>query len=167
MTQLKTLKETSELLYTYHRQDNTKNLEGPIMNEVEEIHRLSGNLLEEDVSITHAIAQFTRVYEREVNSIAQDIIGQAKEEKLTADAVNDRLWEFVDNHHWIIYTRYNLMILMVSRNDEACLDEMGEMPRENWKAAMAFFAMLADVREEMDRIGFDWNNPQGDEEGEE
>ena len=68
------------------------------------------------------------------------------------EALQERLWETIDSHQWVIYTSYNFDVLRFSANEEYSITEFGadsilnkDRDGVNW-AAMAFGALYADVR---------------------
>jgi hypothetical protein len=91
-------------------------------------------------------------YHAAVRSIAEELFEEARERKTDHDAVEERLWETVDGHEWVIYTRHNYDVLRHSANSDYAYDNWGadsivsSETGVNW-AAMAFGALYADVSE--------------------
>lgn len=71
-------------------------------------------------------------------------------EVIEGDA-HEYLHERIDGHQYVIYTGKALCVLMHTSNDDAYLDEMGELPKVNsvteLYSPLAYFAMMADVRD--------------------
>lgn len=102
------------------------------------------------------ISELRQEYWTEIRSIcdeakAEVISGEIADE----DALNDWLHEHIDGHEFVIYTFKNHIVLLVSGNDGAYVEELGAEGLVdkhgclNW-AGMAYMAMLADVRETID-----------------
>ena len=111
-----------------------------------------------------------REYWEEVESLAKSITEetldsldaetQAKVREQGFDAVDsasevlqERLWETIDGHQWIIYTAYNFDVLRFSDNEDYSITEFGadsiltdDRDGIRW-GALAFGALYADVQE--------------------
>lgn len=110
------------------------------------------------------LSSFT--YWQEINSIAANLVHEAMQDN---ENVKDEAWEqindtdlhqAIDQHQWVIYTQYNLQVLQFSENSEYMVDEMGadsagQVLKENGltglHAALAFWAMYADVQSVLER----------------
>lgn len=112
-------------------------------------------------------------YWGEVASLARSITDEAfdylddedKAEVLAADgdlnssdnareALDERLWETIDGHQWVIYTAYNFDVLRHSANTDYAVENWGvesivDETGLKW-AALAFGALYADVRDHVD-----------------
>lgn len=66
---------------------------------------------------------------------------------------SDVLWEIVDDLDTVIYTGKACIYLAASNNDDAMKEETGEAGDASQRC---YYAILADVREELDRAG--WGN---------
>lgn len=115
-------------------------------------------------------------YHGYVDSIADDIAASVKAGD--CDDVTDAIHEAVDGSSWVIYTAMAPKVLEYSSNDGAMEDEgmyPESLPSGGLDALItqaAYFAMCADVRDELDRRGYDLNDtdswfPDEDEEEEE
>jgi len=111
-------------------------------------------------------------YNKEIVAIAKCIVEEAyidytdvtnREE--AEELINDTLLhETIDGHQWVIYYRYNLPVLEYSHNtyyaDEQGL--IGENPLENglnsFHTMLAFWAMYADVQEELESALDKWDS---------
>ena len=111
-----------------------------------------------------SISSFT--YWQEINSIATNLVHEAMQDN---ENVKDEAWEqiidtglheAIDQHEWVIYTHNNLQVLQFSDNAEYMVDEMGadgagQVLKENGlsglHAALAFWAMYADVQSVLER----------------
>lgn len=101
-------------------------------------------------------------YRDYVDSLADDIAVSVKAGD--CDDVTDAIHEQVDGSSWIIYTRLAPKVLEYSRNDGAMEDE-GMCPESMPSGGLdtlitqaAYFAMCADVRDELERRGYDLND---------
>lgn len=74
------------------------------------------------------------------------------------DTLSEMLFEAIDGHQWVIYYAYNLPVLQLSDNAEYMIDNFGEdsvtdsLKRgglSGLHTALAFWAMYADVQEEI------------------
>lgn len=93
-------------------------------------------------------------YRKAVRAIAEEIRESIMSGELEADDVNDRLHEEIDGSWWAIYTHAAIAVLTHSSNDGAYIEEYGiegvaDGGMLNW-SLLAFAAMEADVREELD-----------------
>lgn len=64
-------------------------------------------------------------YWKEVHSIVDSMI-EEREPDDTEEDLQERLWETVDGHQWVIYTGYNYEVLQHSDNDGYYVDNFGE-----------------------------------------
>lgn len=78
---------------------------------------------------------------REANGFAG--VGKASE------SLDERLWETIDSHQWVIYTAYNYNVMQLSDNDGYAAENWGaeSLVRDGAlnTAAIAFGALYADV----------------------
>jgi hypothetical protein len=73
---------------------------------------------------------------------------------------DSRLHETIDGHQWVIYTYYNLQVLQHTNNAEYMIDNFGgesaasaiENGIDSLHCAMAYWAMYADVAEQIDTV---------------
>lgn len=106
-----------------------------------------------------------------VRDIATDLEDAVKSGDIESeDDLNERMHESVDDSAWIIYTANNFQVLRYCDNHDAYTDEFGEVPMSgsevNW-AALAYAAMLEDVRkttDDFDDIEKPSDNDEDDEE---
>lgn len=98
-----------------------------------------------------------RQYYDEVKSIAKELRNAIAD----GEAQYDYLHELVDGHQWVIYSAYNLEILLVSRNDEYMLTELGEESAvsalkdgglSQLHMQLAYWALYADVLEAYEEL---------------
>jgi len=99
-------------------------------------------------------------YHAEVRSIAQDLLTEVRDDNpgeladscIVREALEERLWETIDGHQWVIYTYKAQQIIALSSNDsysaenfgaESIVTEDGDI---KWEA-IAFGALYADVSE--------------------
>ena len=85
-----------------------------------------------------------RQYENEVKYIAREIMDECDNH----EDRHDRLFETVDRHEWMTYSRYHLDILRHSNNSSAYFEDYGPLKAESAAQAfekMAFAAFHADV----------------------
>ena len=91
-----------------------------------------------------------REYWEEIESLAQQVTAEARDDDRD---IYDVLYETIDGHQWIIYTRHHTDVLGHSPNDSAMWDEglnEGINSHDEYMQRAAFCAMLADVREHSD-----------------
>jgi len=98
-------------------------------------------------------------YWQEIESLAMSIIEETRSdnpdmsEDNLLDAINERVHETIDGHHWIIYYSYNLDIIKHSNNEDYMSNEIGGLDETLNKSGfdglcleIAFWAMYADVQ---------------------
>lgn len=90
-------------------------------------------------------------YYQDVRDIGDDLKERIKSGEITdSDELQERLGEDVDGSARVIYTIQNKLGLIASDNEDAYVEEFGEVPMEgdniNWAAMMAV-AMQRDVTE--------------------
>lgn len=96
-------------------------------------------------------------YWKNVKSIAEDI----KDDWMRDPSldVNERVWEEVDGHHYIIYYHANMVVLQNSDNDDAISDAGVDIDTsKGWRhilTQVAFYAMERDVYDALEELGFD------------
>lgn len=107
---------------------------------------------EEEERVSSALDTLQREYRQQIRSVAEDIAESLRNGD--ADDAHDAIHEAVDGHSWVIYTHSNFKVLLCSSNHDA-YDQLGEVPTQNglvnW-AVLAYYAMSADVNEELERI---------------
>lgn len=86
-----------------------------------------------------------RWYFEEVRSLAREAL---RENPKDEEARDEWLHETIDGHEYIIYTGKTLGVLLCSDNADAEEEETGEKSTDD--ARRAYFAMRADVREQLD-----------------
>jgi hypothetical protein len=114
-------------------------------------------------------------YWRAVRDLADDLKQAIKDGEITdREELGDRLHESIDGSHWIIYTYANLQVLCWTSNDDAyqeITDEIdGSKGASHVYQTVAFWAMMADVREQLgdeDDLFADEEDEEEDEEEEE
>lgn len=102
-------------------------------------------------------------YWAEVRNLADECISEARENRWSTDDIETWLHETIDSHEFVIYTGPALDVLRHCSNENAYTDEFGDVPRQegggiNWHA-LAYFALLEDVRARIDLQGFDISDP--------
>ena len=97
-------------------------------------------------------------YWREVDSIVESLLEECRDDKQDREGLDERLWETIDGHQWVIYTAYNFDVLRHSQNDGYTVENFwveGRIVTDagmNW-AALAFGALYGDVSERLwDRV---------------
>lgn len=104
-------------------------------------------------------------YWEEVNKIAhgvcEDTYDGCDTPEEYEEQLSEMLFETIDGHQWVIYYAYNLPVLQHSENAEYMLDTLGEdsaaaeLERgglSQLHCALAFWALYADVRREIEDI---------------
>ncbi len=103
-------------------------------------------------------------YWQEVRDMAKAALDEPRDER------HDWLWESVDGHEFVIYTHKARLVLLHSKNEDAIFDEgmwdgqASSMLDVYTKAA--FFAFLADIREELSSLEDEEEDEVEDEEDE-
>lgn len=103
-------------------------------------------------------------YADEITSLVDSMIEEARADGDDEDAFNDRVWQTIDGHQWVIYTHYNFAILYHSSNSDYAVTEWGpdgivDADGIAW-AKLAFGALYADVMDEIaSREDFDPSDP--------
>lgn len=107
----------------------------------------------------------TYTYFKEVSDIADGIAEECLSEcegnfsEAKELAIESYLFEVIDNHEWIIYTRYHLKVLEYSSNAEELINEFGKehvaeillgKGLSGLHQAMAFWALHIDVLNVLD-----------------
>lgn len=87
-------------------------------------------------------------YFQSCKSIAQDAIDECPDD---TEAQDEHLWESLDGSCWMIYTWRSFEVLRHTNNDDAWT-EVGELDKDKAILQMAFWAMLADCRDELQEL---------------
>lgn len=61
-------------------------------------------------------------YWEEIESIVKNCFDEKEYDDVSEDTWEDRLYEIIDGHQWVIYTAYYFDVLKHSNNDEAIED---------------------------------------------
>ena len=114
-----------------------------------------------------AVNIINRDYLEDVHGVGDDIIRAAKEGEITdRDDFETYLHESIDSQQRVIYTFQAKLGLLVSDNASAGLEDgIVELSGDTipWEQLM-YAAMERDVLEYLDHMGFDPENPQGDDD---
>ena len=110
-------------------------------------------------------------YESVVSESVSCLIDEMREEfesgttgEALRECLSERMHEHCDGHAWVIYTHYAKKIVCESKNSGAYSQNFGEggvTDRDgelNW-SVMAYYALEADIYEQMDRLDFNSSNP--------
>ena len=104
-------------------------------------------------------------YTKEIGGIAANLVCEAMQDndndrEAAEEAINDHLLhETIDGHQWVIYYAYNMPVIQFSNNAEYMVDNFGgeaveaavkEGGMSGLHTAVAFWAMYADVQEQLD-----------------
>lgn len=87
-------------------------------------------------------------YWADVKSLAKQVFEEADGDE---DEIEEILHETVDGSHYVIYYRENLTVLRFTENDDEWKD-LGMDLGDNPVMTIAFFALRADIRDEIDRL---------------
>jgi hypothetical protein len=115
------------------------------------------------VSYEDAIGVLRSEYYTDVKDMARELVKSCREGEIEdQDALQDRIHEDVDGSQWVIYTARAQVVMLVSDNDGAGPDECGAGGFE-WKdgvpwSQLAYFAMRADLVEQIEAEGLDVND---------
>lgn len=104
-----------------------------------------------------AESAFLQKYRTEIKALAEDVTKLIDSGHLsTTDDVYRWVDETVGSHTFVIYTQYNYWVLKASDNDDAMVQEWGEIgSKQSWwttLAQMTYYAMKTDVFEELGDI---------------
>lgn len=107
-------------------------------------------------------------YREAIASLAQSIIDDWNDDSIASrDDILDRLHEDCDGHQYVIYTSHAKEVACISENDGYTAENFGKdsiWDRDTgafrW-SAVAFGCLYADTLEELQRQGFDVNDPPG------
>jgi hypothetical protein len=96
-------------------------------------------------------------YYQGVRGISQDLADRVKDGELnTRDSLEQAVHESVDGSYWVIYTHANFQVLICSDHHDEYMEVTGEPPVDgesiNW-SALAYYAMLRDVQDQMSAEG--------------
>lgn len=112
----------------------------------------------------------TAGYQADVDDIARDLVDRLKAEGCRGEDAREWLLEAMqedcDGSSWVIHDTDAQRLLMVSQNDSAAADEGAEIDHSGgikW-GALAFYALQADVRDALERMGVDVNDPSPEPE---
>ena len=101
------------------------------------------------------VAGLTRAdYNAAIKNLAQMVRDRIEEEPdVYPDGFID---ELVEGHQWVIYYRYNFMVIWFSENWDYA-EEVGYLPEKetglaNQFTTLAYYAMAQDVREELHEV---------------
>lgn len=120
-------------------------------------------------SMTDAVDILRAIYWREVRALGDELRDEVRTGEVTRpEQLHDRLHEAVDGHEYVVYTWRAQAVLLCSPNANAYVEECGTAGLTAgatvcW-STLAYFALRADVQEELARAG---DLFAADEEGEE
>jgi len=120
-------------------------------------------------------------YNKEIADIAKCIVEEAYKDytdvtnrEEAEDLINDTLLhETVDGHQWVIYNGYNVDVMRYSPNEDYYIDNFGDEDAgtllkngglSSLHNVIAFWAMYADVQEELESALDKWDEEQEDSE---
>jgi hypothetical protein len=88
-------------------------------------------------------------YHKQIKAIAKECLERAKE---SGEELSDVIWETVDGHEWVIYTRFHHQVLHLCDTDVAArLEDMGGADlSKGWDNVVmqaTFLALEGDVSE--------------------
>lgn len=105
-------------------------------------------------------------YWQEVHSIVDSLI-EEREPDDTEDDLQERLWEDVDGHEWVIYTGYHYEILQHTDNDSYYVDNFGADGLTDGghlrTELLAFGALYADCMDYFSRQEVDYDEEEDPE----
>lgn len=97
-------------------------------------------------------------YWRDIKSHAESVIEAVKE---SGSDVEDAIHEAADSSWWVIYYHAAHMVWKHSDNQDAISDALGNESFEGAEdlgdclVRMAYYALAQDIRDELERMGFD------------
>ena len=116
----------------------------------------------EKIDLNDAMRSVRQWYYGEVREYAEDYDKQLEEHEFdSSEAFFEQLDQDLDGSQMVIYTLNSKVCLLASDNEDAYVEEFGELPTERGGelniAAMAMYAFRADILEAMQ------NDPNDDE----
>lgn len=104
-------------------------------------------------------------YSCQIREIVAEVFNEAREQDREPLEI---LSEMIDGHEWVIYTHYNMQVLMHSANGDYCLENFGSESlvidgNINW-CGLAYGAMYGDCMDTHLPDGLDWNEIPEQEE---
>jgi hypothetical protein len=127
------------------------------------LSKLSAEHMEEAVSLATELLRAD--YYADVSGMAHDALSAIKLGNVTnSDDLTQWIDESIDGCSRVIYTWQAKCGLLASDNEDAYDDEMGEA--SGTPEMRMYWAMRADVREELERLGIqaDWDGPESEDE---
>jgi hypothetical protein len=113
-------------------------------------------------------------YWQEIQGLANDLreearVGEFGVGEEARENFQERTWETIDSHEWVIYTAYNYPVLSHSNNDAYAVENFGVesivLDGALHTAGLAFGAMYGDLWDTLFRLdGFDPNDPNPEKE---
>ena len=103
-------------------------------------------------------------YFQSVRDMAEELAEMCRSGEIAdTEALDERIHEECDWSEWVIYTARALQVLRYSENASAGPEELGG-DRFNWSDGMhwselAYWALRADLQEQLDAEGIDLNDP--------
>jgi hypothetical protein len=96
-------------------------------------------------------------YYQGVRGVSAELAERIKDGEITErGGLDQALSEAMDGSYWVIYTHANFQVLLCTDHHDEYMEQMGEAPvadgSVSW-AALAYFAMERDVRDQMDAEG--------------
>ncbi|MAH49849.1 hypothetical protein CMI37_28775 [Candidatus Pacearchaeota archaeon] len=95
-------------------------------------------------------------YRDAIKSIAQDIMEEHPSPDEDSDGRREKVWEWVDGHHYVIYYAYHEEVLRATENEPDGAEVAGFAgEKSDWRdmrQVAVFLAMEADVHEELRRL---------------
>ena len=100
-------------------------------------------------------------YYQGVRGIAQELADRIKDGEITTqDGLKQALQESIDGSYWVIYTHANFQVILCTDHHDEYMEQTGEAPVSdntiNW-AALAYYAMMRDVQDQMSAEGVEIN----------
>lgn len=114
-----------------------------------------------EADVNDAMRVLRQDYYSDIKEMAEEYMKEIENNEYDSpEDFRERLEQDIDGNQWVIYTHQAQVVMLVSENSDAFFDEgMGPLECEDsvdW-SKLAYFAVLADVKEELDREGVDFD----------
>jgi hypothetical protein len=100
-------------------------------------------------------------YYQGVRGITQELADRIKDGEIKdQEGLDQALNETIDGSYWVIYTHANFQVILCTDHHDEYMEQTGEAPVSdgsiNW-AALAYYAMMRDVQDQMSAEGVEIN----------
>ncbi len=112
--------------------------------------------------LTDLLEQLKPVYRKAVLALATEVFRQVRGDIFDEESFQGLMEEKLDGHPWVAWVSKAQLVCLLSENNGSYFDEGigegGDADGIEW-AALAQYALGTDVREELEQMGLDWEDP--------